>query len=386
MRGRKKTILYVTDGISPWVIGGMQAVSRRHIGWLHESGFKVIVVASRADMPTEVDFAHELIELPWPARHKAWKLNPFNYVGQLKQFSRGVVDVIRRVQPDLIYSEGPLLYNYLAHLPLHAPPVIFHPHGLEMFQTTGSLLLDIRIRPMRRLVKYHAQQSARTITQGGSLTDILLSKLGLNQGQVAYLPNCIPTGFRFAERSRMHRSGRFLFVGRHEVRKGLPQLLDAMKNVRGASLDVVGDFGHGIAPQVGVTFHGPIRDREILRTFFDKADFLILPSFAEGMPTVLLEAFGAAIPVIATDVGAVAALVRNNVNGFLIPPADKTALVGALNDAAQLDIDRYRQMSASALELAKTEFAPESVKAMFLKLIRVELKRALSNDARRKAQ
>ena len=54
--GSPNSIVYVTDGVSPWVVGGMQAVSRRHISWLSEAGYRVTVVACCAGMPVAVDF------------------------------------------------------------------------------------------------------------------------------------------------------------------------------------------------------------------------------------------------------------------------------------------------------------------------------------------
>jgi len=59
-------------------------------------------------------------------------------------------------------------------------------------------------------------------------------------------------------------------------------------------------------------------------------DIFILPSVKEGMPWVILEAMAAELPVIATSVGAVPEIIKNNKNGLLVPPKDSQALADAL--------------------------------------------------------
>ena len=87
------------------------------------------------------------------------------------------------------------------------------------------------------------------------------------------------------------------------------------------------------------------------------------------MPTVILEAFAAAIPVIATDVGAVASLVQNEQTGYLLPRADKKALVRTLNAANSLSFEEWQGYSCRALELSRSEFAPDHVKSMLLNVV-----------------
>jgi glycosyltransferase involved in cell wall biosynthesis len=362
----REHILYVTDGLSPWVVGGMQAVARRHAGWLHEAGYEVTLITSRAETPSRCDFASRLITIPWPRRSLMERVDPASYVHQLWEFSRTVSRVIRDLKPDLIYAEGPLVADHLKSATRFSAPVMFHPHGLEMFQRTGSLLTDFRLRPMRTLIQHHTARARVTISQGGVLDEILLGPAGVPSDRIVHLPNCAPAGFRFAAAGRKERTGRFLFVGRNEIRKGLPALLSAMQHVPDGKLDVVGVTGRGAT---GTVFHGEVKDRETLRQFYEHADFLVVPSLAEGMPTVILEAFAAALPVIATDVGAVAALVRNDETGLLIPRSNQGALVKALQSGAIMTDKSWQRLSANALELASTEFSPDYVRRSLFDIV-----------------
>lgn len=60
------------------------------------------------------------------------------------------------------------------------------------------------------------------------------------------------------------------------------------------------------------------------------ASCIVLPSYREGLPTVIAEAFSVGRPVIATSVGGVPEIVQDGVNGLLVGPGDVDGLKGAL--------------------------------------------------------
>ena len=64
-----------------------------------------------------------------------------------------------------------------------------------------------------------------------------------------------------------------------------------------------------------------------------RADALVLPSFAEGVPVVLMEAMAAGLPVIATRIAGIPELVQDGVSGLLVPPGNAPALAKAILDA-----------------------------------------------------
>lgn len=59
---------------------------------------------------------------------------------------------------------------------------------------------------------------------------------------------------------------------------------------------------------------------------FTQSDIFILPSYAEGLPTTMLEAMAAGLPIIATSVGAIPEIIEDGKDGFLIEPGDHYAL------------------------------------------------------------
>ena len=149
---------------------------------------------------------------------------------------------------------------------------------------------------------------------------------------------------------------RILFVGGDWTRKGGQVLLEALAGLPSGSwhLDVVTREHVPAAP--GVTVHhgvGP-NSPELLRLFAD-ADLFVLPSLGECLAVVLMEATAASLPVITTDVGALAEAVRPSETGLIVPPKDVSALRQAL-DALLHDPARRRAMGRAGHALARTLF------------------------------
>jgi glycosyltransferase involved in cell wall biosynthesis len=132
---------------------------------------------------------------------------------------------------------------------------------------------------------------------------------------------------------------RILFVSRLILRKGLQFLIDAIPDIFDHAtypfiIKVVGDGPdkEKLLQQIerlGVgenfRFCGYV-DHEKLPEYYLDADIFILPSLAEGMPNVVLEAMGSGLPIIATNVPGSEELIRNGENGFLVAPKDVKAL------------------------------------------------------------
>ena len=80
----------------------------------------------------------------------------------------------------------------------------------------------------------------------------------------------------------------------------------------------------GIVNLAGPSNHDRVVD------FYARADAFALASFAEGVPVVLMEAMAMEIPCVATWVAGVPELIRDGIDGLLVPPADPEALADAL--------------------------------------------------------
>ena len=71
-------------------------------------------------------------------------------------------------------------------------------------------------------------------------------------------------------------------------------------------------------------------------------NYFALPSFAEGLPIVLMEALAMECPVVSTNIAAIGELVEHGVNGWLIPPAELDSLVEALRQSNVNVVNTHR--------------------------------------------
>ncbi|HUH12246.1 MAG TPA: glycosyltransferase family 4 protein [Longimicrobiales bacterium] len=159
--------------------------------------------------------------------------------------------------------------------------------------------------------------------------------------------------------------------------KGHPVLLEAIPGVRervpGAVFLLAG--GGPLAEEIAVAAKGAgpavrmLGHREDMPALMAAADAVCLPSRAEALPTVLLEAAAAARPVVASRVGGVPEVVEHGRTGLLVPPGDPAALATALLELLEAPA-RRRALGEAALIRARESFGLETQVGRTLELWR----------------
>jgi colanic acid/amylovoran biosynthesis glycosyltransferase len=86
---------------------------------------------------------------------------------------------------------------------------------------------------------------------------------------------------------------------------------------------------HELGIEKNIVFLGEMTHDEIIE-LMGKASIFILPSIAEALPVVLMEAQVSGLPVIATNVGSISEIILDNESGFIVPPMDSGALAEKL--------------------------------------------------------
>jgi glycosyltransferase involved in cell wall biosynthesis len=179
-----------------------------------------------------------------------------------------------------------------------------------------------------------------------------LAHLGVPRDRLHVVPNGVdPTLFHPRDRSSARLAlgvpgdaDIVLFVGRLEPQKGVHELLDAFERVRAraprALLVLAGDGVDLEAVRARVSRWAPAAVRLLGATeharvaeWMSACDVLALPSWAEGTPNVVLEALASGRPVVATRVGGIPDVLRDERAGILVPPRDVSALADALATA-----------------------------------------------------
>jgi glycosyltransferase involved in cell wall biosynthesis len=145
-----------------------------------------------------------------------------------------------------------------------------------------------------------------------------------------------------------------MFVGTVDPRKGLQDVLAAMRTLDAGSLhlDVFGNLGR-IDPAdyaaPAVTLHGKVPFEQVRRAYA-QADMFVLPSYLEGSATVVYEAMSYGLPCVVTpETGSV---VRDGIEGFVVPAGDIDRIAECLERLGRFPALRAR-MGRAAIERAQ---------------------------------
>jgi glycosyltransferase involved in cell wall biosynthesis len=149
-----------------------------------------------------------------------------------------------------------------------------------------------------------------------------------------------------------------LFAGRLLHGKGLSLLFEAIAELRRRGLDlsatIVGDgpargefesAAHRLGLLEHVRFVGSVGQDDI-REHYARADVFCLPSFAEGIPVVAMEAMATELPVVITRIMGIPELVEDGIEGLLVAPGRVDALADALERLVRSPRDRVRMGQA----------------------------------------
>jgi glycosyltransferase involved in cell wall biosynthesis len=231
---------------------------------------------------------------------------------------------------------------------------------------------------MRFLDRRTIHRADRVCVLSKALSADLRERTGLPADRIAVIPNGIDTAAAdraLAAAGEAARAGLGLShadlvvasIGRLHRQKGFDVLLEAFRPLALAHprgrLIIAGEGPEraaleekaaalGIAGRV--LFTGAVSSPwNVLAA----ADIFVLPSRYEGMPNALLEAMAAALPVVATGVGAVPEMIEDSRQGFVVPPQDPQAIAAAL-DRLSWSPDLRKEMGRRGRETAKGSFSP----------------------------
>lgn len=235
---------------------------------------------------------------------------------------------------------------------LGGPAYSFTVHGPDEFDAAPTLALDEKARHASFVVgisQYGRSQLCRWV-RPADYPKIRIVHCGLDDAFLQTNATPVPD------------VPRLVFVGRLTATKGVYVLLEALKLLRGGDVPVtvvlIGDgperaaveaklaeYGLGDSVQLlGWQSSSRVRD-EILA-----ARALVLPSFAEGLPVVLMEALALGRPVLTTWVAGIPELIENGVNGWLVPPGSVQALADALSNVLRTPVEELTKMGLAGRE------------------------------------
>ena len=176
---------------------------------------------------------------------------------------------------------------------------------------------------------------------------------GFHPDRIVVKPN-----FAAPQARRRGPGGAFLVLGRLSTEKGIDTLL---RSWDGPPLDIVGGGPERerliqLAPSP-VTFHEPVSAASVPE-LLARARAVLVPSRCyEGQPRVVLEAFAAGVPVLASRIGGLPELVEHSVNGLLVDVDDQQGWPNAIERL--MDDDESERLGEGAYRTWQEHFTPE---------------------------
>ncbi len=165
----------------------------------------------------------------------------------------------------------------------------------------------------------------------------------------------------------------FIFVGRLVADKGIGELVEAFSVLRSLHEDVhlllVGGEEQDLDPLDSNIRHKIAHDEHIhqvewqgdVRPWYVAADALVLPSYREGFPNVVLEAGAMGLPSIVTDVNGSREIIREGENGTIVPPRNEEELLSAMISFVE-DKDKTLTMASKARRLVASRYEQSYVR------------------------
>jgi glycosyltransferase involved in cell wall biosynthesis len=125
----------------------------------------------------------------------------------------------------------------------------------------------------------------------------------------------------------------------------------------GPELEAIRSYVHSKGLQEHFCLPGLVRDPA---PWHQALDVEMLTSHSEALPLAAIEALACGVPFVATDVGGVRDVVRDGVNGFVVPPGDRSALVERVSTVLD-DRDCYARLASAARPSVEREFSVEAM-------------------------
>lgn len=364
-------VALITDGIWPYVIGGMQKHSYFLVKYFLQNGVYV-------DLYHCNESHYDISKLEFFTEEEKKYLNSFvfifpkyqkypgHYFKESYDYSSLLYETfVKQPKVDYIYTKGYCGWRFIKEKKngVTLPPIALRLHGYEILQKTNSIKNKIRKIMYMPLVSYLNQNADYVYSYGGKLTQITQEAFHLPSSKMIEISTGISQSW-LNENLTAQKQRTFCFVGRYDVRKGIVELHEALSQMITAQdfkFHFIGELPEELKiHHSSIIYHGVLKSEEAIKAILRESDFLVAPSHSEGMPNVIVEAMASGCGIVTTDVGAIAVLVSND-EGFLIPPFSSESIKSVLIKLIQMPKEKILEYKRHALHKVKNNFLWEKV-------------------------
>lgn len=352
-----RTHVLLGDGLIPLVVACAWTALTRPLRWLRAAGLACrLARRSGRWLRTAVYLAEACLLVRWLRRERAEHLHA--------HFGTNPADVAALASA------------------LGGPPFSFTVHGPEEFDRPDAIALGEKVARAAFVVaisSYGRSQLFRWC-RPADWPRVRVVRCGVDAAFLGAGPLPVPD------------EPRLVCVGRLAEQKGQLVLVEAAARLvaQGADVKLVLAGDGPMRPQIeaAVEAHG-LGDRvritgwlsnDAVRAEMAAARVFVLPSFAEGLPVVLMEALALGRPVLTTFVAGIPELVRNGINGWLVPAGDEAALATAIADALRTEPKRLEEMGRAGAEAVRAAHDATTEAGKLVALFAESVGRPLARD------
>jgi glycosyltransferase involved in cell wall biosynthesis len=215
-------------------------------------------------------------------------------------------------------------------------PAVLHLHAAQLHHFYHSLP-----GPLQAMVRWIFSLPESVVVLGTASRRFVTEELGVPPARVEIHNTGVPQRAHAREPAEPGAPGRILFLGNLSERKGVSDLLQALAlpALRSERIEVTLAGGGDVAGyeakarQLGIAgfvhFTGWVDQKQVAR-LMSRTDVLVLPSYDEGLPLVILEALANGVAVVCTPVGEIGSVLSDGVNACFIKPGDVPGIAAAL--------------------------------------------------------
>lgn len=295
--------------------------------------------------------------------------------------------LFKKEKPDIVHSLTPKssLLSMIAAWMAKVPHRYYSVTGLRFEGCTG--LLRWTLINMERISCYFA---TKVIPEGNGVKEKLI-KYSITNKPLEVILNGSINGIdlQYFSKNNYEKNLRdelniepndtlFCFVGRLVGDKGINELIQSFHRLNNihpnSKLLLVGPFEKDLDPLKNEIYDLINTNKSILhvgfqediRPYLNSSDIFVFPSYREGFPNVVLQAGAMDLPCIVTDINGSNEIIKNGINGLIIPPKDSDSLYNAMIELFLNKSIRLR-MANAAREMIETRYEQQLIWQELLK-------------------
>jgi glycosyltransferase involved in cell wall biosynthesis len=343
-----------------------------------DQGFEVHIATPQANHSLEIqDIGFIFHVIPLSRRGK----NPFKEMKSIFALYR----LMRVVKPDLVHLVAikPVLYGGILSRVLKVPAVVAAISGLGAIYISTTLrgsFWRVGINQLYRFALNHP--NLKVIFQNPDDRQLLLQKGAFSLSQTVLIRGSGVDLLTYRALPKKHNEVVVAMISRLLKDKGVLEYVAAVKMLKSIGIQarflLIGEPDYGnpefidealLAVWQREGYVELLGFRKDIPQLMQQADIIVLPSYREGLPKVLLEAAACGRAVITTDVPGCRDAIEPDQTGLLVPMKNANALAMAMKRLID-DPDYQQQLGLAGRALAEREFGIDRVVAAHLDVYR----------------